>query len=611
MQGLDAAELVTQGSSPESAFDADKLGAAAVSGAVEFPVDVALGGLIFGPLGRLLKGRNLTKEQANDLLARAVVGDAATAYSKLKRGEAVSSDFENVLSLAEQGWEPILAADKPAELFQAAVKATKVTPPDFVKPPNASRMSESELVDFYNDQWKNTVANHTDDMAAVMARAEKGERGKYDGSLVSEIAQLIDHADTRYADLGVEFNVGKDVLPRLGNVVFKNGKVNVDELLKSGNNTIVGQAVDFSQPDRLASAKYAAELIEGLVGKSKQSGLGPRVLQDLKVTLDSAVSQAHGSSKNIPAKKEMQRKFSNLYRGLLGESIEKVDAAAGTQFGKQLAEKRQQFTTIKESLPAFNRYQSQAQTGALDRRLRVDRNIPGSTLGGAAIGGGVGRALQGATGVPGLDVAGAVVGAAVSTKRLPSRLQKVMKAKRNLGAAPTMRDNVVDISNVLLTGQISREVTNLTEAEGQGLESIKDAMAVALMKDQGLVDTDGSLIASVPPEFDAELESQIEAAIGPISEALRSGDLVDVAAGVATVAKQFPSAFPNAEFKGEVTVRGKRMFPLLQDRMHYSGLIRDDESLDKAQKAKMRSAVHKDGSIISPPSRPVTAPIKD
>lgn len=610
MQGIDALQLAKRGDDPTKAFNFEQLGASAVSGAIEAPVDI-MAGPFFGYLGKFIKGRALTTKSANDMLAKAIVGDAAAAYKNLKAGEVVPSDYDSVLKLVEKQWEPIFMAEQPDDLFNAAVDAIKVQPSSKVTAPRISEMTDTEVSDFYRKQWKDVIDEADPDTAAVLARATKGDKGTYDGSLVSEIASLVDNADSEFKRLKIEFNVGKDILPRIGNIKISDGKVNVDELLKSGKNTIVGKAVDYADPDREANARNAAKLIEALIGKTNKEGTSPKVLQELKVKLDQAVSKAHGTSENIPSRKEMQLKFSNLYREMLAKTIQEVDEQAGTQYGAQLAQKRELFGTIKEALPALDRYKAYGKAGLLTERKRIERGIPGGTLGAAAIGGGLGRTAESALGLSGLSVAGATLGAAAATKKLPSRLQRVMIAKRGFGSPATMRDRVVDTTNIFLTGQISRNVSDLFRAGSDQLENTKNAMAVALMKEQGIVDSQGNVQGELPPEFDNELEGQIEQAIAPISEAIRSGDEIDVARAVALVAKQFPSAFPDAEFKGEVELKGKRILPLHEDRMAYSMRLKDDDSLTKTQKAKMRSAVHRNGEIISVPKLKPTAPLKD
>lgn len=88
-------------------------------------------------------------------------------------------------------------------------------------------------------------------------------------------------------------------------------------------------------------------------------------------------------------------------------------------------------------------------------------------------------------------------------------------------------------------------------------------------------------------------------------QAHKKGSPLEQQAALSEVVAQFPEYFPApiSGVKGEIKVGNKNYLPRVRDRALYSANIAENPALDDAQKARMRSAVHRDGEVIKKPSK--------
>lgn len=609
-QVLDAAEIAISGDSdPLDAFDPEQVGMAAIYGATEVPLDAATGFFLktvggMAGVGNWLKSRPVV---ARDDLARAVVGDGRSMYQRMLGGQDTgSSHFLKVKKLIDDGDELLLNKDAtPVDVYEAAVARTSFPVDDIKRPGDPRYATPHEVEQAFDDAYAADLEEFTVDIAVA--------DGADGSSLLRSIADDIDRADELFAKNELDIDVETDILPKLGNVQFIKGEVDPQALLQSGPDTYFSrQIAKKGDPNRPEKARELAKLLnKHLFDVADDFKLTPRRLQDLKVGLDRATRNAR---KNNDAdfsspKRDVFVKMSDFYRAELGDAIARVDEVAGTNLTESLAANRQKFQDTKEALPALDKYQASYETGELAQPAFRNRAIPGGALGAGAAGG-----LAGGTLASMFDpsftntgyAVGSIAGAASARKILPSRLARVARAQKSLNVQASSIQQ--ELPYIIVGGNITRNALDLLTSDANALDTMKDAMYSTMLRENGMVNAKGELVGEVTPEMDQQLEKQAEMALAPITNAIRSGDEFDVAVATALVAKQFPSAFPEAQLKGEVQYRGKRILPLEEDRMAYSKQLQKDSDLTPAQKAPMRSVLHDTFEIINPPEIKPSAP---
>lgn len=149
----------------------------------------------------------------------------------------------------------------------------------------------------------------------------------------------------------------------------------------------------------------------------------------------------------------------------------------------------------------------------------------------------------------------------------------------------------------------------VTTADGE----MADALSMHILHRQGLISSE-----ELRKGIGASTALSEEAATRAVTEARSMIMALDTAARqygeespqfenqLATFTKEVPGFFKGLKTKipGEIkNAKGEHVFPLIEDRLTYSGFLRDSADYTADQKAVMRSAVHKTGRIISAPRK--------